>query len=255
MDSKGITIIALRTSWGFDVIDKKGGVEARGPLSFLSCAFKLLTSSLLCQRAFSIWVLAACLSILNWLEHQHCLGGKGYSLSWKRHKCGAYCWVPTIVYPFLGVAGRGGDCSCLYKVTRSPVESRQPLKAKTWTSGLWFGSGICLELALYIFWKLAQNNSEEKWGLSLVSLVLPVVGGPLSSGNPAFPRKAAGLSYNKHWLSSYWVYRDRWASALICHVVWRGKEAVLIWPCARAGARHHIAWHGSRTWWILVFHV
>lgn len=89
-----------------------------------------------------------------------------------------------------------------------------------------------------------------------MSLVLPVVGGPLSSGNLALHKKEAGLSCNKHWLSSYWVYRDKWASsALIFHIVWTGKEAVLIWPCASAGACHHIAWHGSRTWWILVFHV
>lgn len=50
---------------------------AKGPLSFLSGAFKLSTSNLLCQRAPCRWVLAAWSSILNAPEHHHFLGCKG----------------------------------------------------------------------------------------------------------------------------------------------------------------------------------
>lgn len=165
-------------------------MEAKGPLSFLSWAFKLLTFNLWCQRAFSIWVLAACVSILNWLEHQHCLGGKGQSLSWKKPKMGSLMLSVHLCLPRLrgGGVGWGGDFACLPEMTCGPAGSRQPCKARKWTSKLQFSSGICQELALACAGNLHRDNSEEKVRPPFcVPGLLPVVGGPLGICKSCFP--------------------------------------------------------------------
>ena len=91
------------------LLTKKGGVGPKGPLSFLSWAFKLLTSNLLGQRAFSIWVLAGYSSLLNSLECPHFLGGKGHTVSWKRPSVG---WFSLSAHHYLpqlsGVMGWDG---------------------------------------------------------------------------------------------------------------------------------------------------
>lgn len=127
-------------------------MEVRGPLSFLSCAFKLLTfiQPFVSKNFFHVDVSsllkypeltgASTLPFPTWWERTFIVLEKAQvgSLLLSVHCC----------LPFLRGSRVGGDCLWLYKVTRSPAESRQSCEAETWTSGLWFGSGICWELAL-----------------------------------------------------------------------------------------------------------
>lgn len=172
------------------LLTKKRGVEAKGLLSFLSWAFKLLTSNLLCQRAFSIWVLAAYLSILNSLEHQHCLGEKEHSVSWKRPRLRWLLLRPSIVCHVLGVSGwdwvvtlhaymkllttqqeAGSLAGLEYELQRYNLAQGMQASARSC-------SCACSEHGST--WKPAQGEFWREGGACLWgSLVLTVVGGSL----------------------------------------------------------------------------
>lgn len=160
-----------------------------------------MTSNLLCQRAFSIWGLALS-SILNSLKHQHFLGGKGHSESWKRSSLGRLLLIANHCPPRLGGGGvrLDGGFTCPCEVTGHVVGGRQPRRAGGWAAeprrcpvcaGISRGAGPVPVLSVRSTWKPAQGGFRRDGSV-------PSAGGLEGDGGPAAPTWETGLVHCCH---------------------------------------------------------